>query len=340
MLERTTILIPTFNRTSGLKRLLHFLAAEGAACPILVLDSGDAASQEENAETCRTSPLSTAHHCYPEGIYQLDKWEEGLRLVGTEFSAFAADDDFVFPATLGECERFLLAHPDYVVCQGFFLSFRRQGREESSSRTHFQLDSPGAGREEETPVARVWMAFHSYAHLIYGLRRTACWVDSLHRINAATKVHRGHGSSIEEMLDAMLCLVAGKLRRLPLLHSLRNGKPTDAWPLSFLYGPDFSPVMTAFTHAFLDAFVPVSGQSRGECEALFLAAFHNYRQRLFGHDAPVPDSWKGLVGPFGKPEEDARLQPLLASLNVTGPAFDRARGLLEQFPLPIDFTGS
>ena len=79
--SRYTLLIPTYNRSGHLRRLLGYLAARRLEFPVRVLDSSSGENLSENRETVRRGGLDVVHEVYDSAIPIHKKVELGLASV-------------------------------------------------------------------------------------------------------------------------------------------------------------------------------------------------------------------------------------------------------------------
>lgn len=340
MLEKTTVLATTYNRPLGLRRLLQHLADDAIVGAVEVLDSSNPEITAQNAETCRelSSRLKIIHRTYSESIHPCVKWLRGLEGITTEFILFCADDDFPISSSLVKCEQFLSENPAYAACQGYFVSILRYAN-------GFRLgeDSFNLGRDEATPEERVWNQFQDYAHVTYGLRRTTVWRNSLERINrmiASFSREFTEGYALIEMADAMFCLMEGKIKRLPLLYTIRNGRPTveDGWKSSFVFGPDFSKHLGIFQHAFSEALSDATGRTFDDCQELFRRAFSLYFSTVLRSTYEPPAVWKGSLSAFKQNLASPEIEEVRKHLFYSEPELPKITSLIEKFSLDIDFV--
>lgn len=338
MLEKATILLCTHDRSSALQRVLEFWAATGLSYPVRVLDSSSPDFMENNRDTCKkASPrLSVTHHPFCSTIHPFARWQEEMKRVETEYVVFAADDDFLIPSALKACAEFLEAHPDFAVCHGFFLGFLRY-----ETGFWFGQDSFNLGREENSPEERVWKQFHAYSHLTYAMRRSSTWnrlAPQLQKHIADIPSHTG-GGGILEMMDTLLSLIAGKAKRLPILHALRNGRPSDedGWKKSFVFGPDFSDTICTFKKAFVEALSSVTGRAPTEFDELFVIGFNNYFSRVL-RQAELPPGWSEKLQPFNLADEHAKLKIVTSELDLNASELPQIVEIIQRFPLDIDFA--
>jgi O-methyltransferase len=242
---KTTVLLATRNRPQELQRLFVLWKETGFARSVVVLDSSSPKRKAINREICSRFSFAgpVLHREYAESIYPFEKWQHLMAEVATPYVIFAAEDDFLFSSALIRCEEFLDNNEAYGSCQGFHLSFQRYG-----NKIGLAEDSFTTSNDAETPEERIWKQFNHYGHFTYGLRRTSIWNNWPDPIKKASQAIYPEAGGAQEMLDAMLCLVAGKVKRLPIVQGIRNGRPTteDGWKRSFLFGPHFSEVIVSF----------------------------------------------------------------------------------------------
>ncbi|WP_048148516.1 TIGR00180 family glycosyltransferase [Methanolacinia paynteri] len=126
ILNKLTLIIPTYNRNFYLSRCLwyhaHFPFAE-----IIVADSSPEDKKRINRITfekiheqfgvnMRYIEFEPETERYGGDIYE--KWGEGVQNVETEYSQICTDKEFLIPTTLCECLYFLDEHPDYTLAEG------------------------------------------------------------------------------------------------------------------------------------------------------------------------------------------------------------------------------
>jgi len=112
-----TLLVPTYNRSRELRRLLTFLESAGNPFPILVMDgSGDEAKRRNRDLTARAA--NATYRDYPSGLHLGLRIAAGLNEVTTEYCVICPDDDLVFPDGVSKCCAFLAAHPGYTAAIG------------------------------------------------------------------------------------------------------------------------------------------------------------------------------------------------------------------------------
>ena len=157
--NRLGLFIPTKDRSVFLSRLLGFYASGGLRCAIHVGDAsedpGEAARNRE-AVARHQGALKIRYEKQPPGITTVDGVHRLLDQIDTPYAVFCGDDDYLLPAQLRRCVRFLQSHPDYTSVTGdqaeAFVDL-----EEGSSRMRVLKIIPGAHKEasEELPSRRL-----------------------------------------------------------------------------------------------------------------------------------------------------------------------------------------
>lgn len=115
--QLVTVIIPTYNRSQELARLLHFLSGFEQHYRILTLDGGSEASREQNRTTC-AAYQNVEHREFDPSLHLGVRIYEGLKLVQTPYVLLCGDDDFFFPEGVDECVAFLEQHPSHSAAIG------------------------------------------------------------------------------------------------------------------------------------------------------------------------------------------------------------------------------
>lgn len=120
-LSDLTIIIPTFNRSQSLKRLLKYLFMSNIKTNILILDASPIQINNEILESYSSRLLITYKNYNTSKEYTISvpkRINAGLKHVCTRYCLLHADDDFVLPSGLKQSINFLEANQDYVSCEG------------------------------------------------------------------------------------------------------------------------------------------------------------------------------------------------------------------------------
>src|SRR5262249_43415027 len=124
-----TMVIPTHNRPTLLRRFLTYLDALSVQFPIVILDSSAPDAMAENRVSATAVGLRVVHRAFDNDITHSVKIVTGMAEIDTPFFSFCADDDVVCPAAIDDAVEFLRAHDDYHAAHGYTFGF-----EETDSR--------------------------------------------------------------------------------------------------------------------------------------------------------------------------------------------------------------
>ena len=167
ILQRLTLVIPSYERQDFALRLINFWADKGPR--LIILDGSRQAIKPERLNNFG------AHVQYlhrPVGMYQ--RLPEALNLVETEFVALAGDDEFYIPSAVESCIHELDKDDDLVACCGRALAFlpknqRVLGRPQYPRLEGYAVDAEGADE-------RVAQHMADYVpSLVYAICRTSQW---------------------------------------------------------------------------------------------------------------------------------------------------------------------
>jgi glycosyltransferase domain-containing protein len=333
---RTTVLLTTANRPEELERLFTFWGKTGLERPVIVLDSSPPEIAARNRETCGRFrfPDPILYHSFPETVYPFEKWHRSMAEVTTPYVIFAAEDDFLIPSSLAQCEEFLDRNGDYAVCQGFYLSFRKSG-----NVVRLFEDSFTTSNDANTPEERLLKQFSHYGHFTYGLRRTSLWNEWPKSIQDAAEAIPVEAGGVQEMTDAMLCLISGKVKRLPVLQIMRNGQPTpeDSWKKTFVFGPNFSRTILSFKTILSEALSVTGRRSRENNEFLLDECLRIYFSTLFktSERQDLPADFPVLKSPF---EDRKELKAIIEAGDFKFPEFKSVLERLQETPVEHDLA--
>jgi glycosyltransferase domain-containing protein len=228
MRDLFTLVIPTYNRSQCLGRLVRYLETNEAKFRIRVLDSSRDLERRENQRIVKASSLSYEYVEFDQATHPFDKFRAGVMGATTPFCCLCADDDVLLPDGLVASVRFLEANPDYAVAHGYYFQFTVDDAELRLSTINYYTPS----YDEADPIARVHALMRHYQALTYGVYRT----DVLQRV--FTTVTPVTSLLARELLSSALAAVEGRVARLPMLYHGRNLGPSSGhvnWhPLEWL----------------------------------------------------------------------------------------------------------
>jgi glycosyltransferase domain-containing protein len=210
MLNRLTIVIPTYERQDLVVRAVNFWANKGPK--LLVLDGSAKAIPRETLSKYKSN-LQYFHS--PVGLYR--RLANATELIKTDFVVLACDDEFFIPSALAACIEKLDLNPDLIACCGRSLGFSFSdgevyGRSQYPLLADYELTL-------KNPEERLIHHMSNYVpSLIYAVTRKNYWIKALQSITS----HEFPVFAIYELQLEMMMSFAGKSIVLPLLMWLRS----------------------------------------------------------------------------------------------------------------------
>ena len=214
---RVTLLVPTMNRSEFVIRLLRYYAQFRFGGRIAIGDSSDAehVGRTRAAIAALRGTLDIAYAEYPRagpGVC-LQKLMEHA---STPYAATLPDDDFLIPASLERCARFLAEHPDYAAAHGAGV-----GVILDSNGLHGQVTEcqyyPQPVVEADTAAERLDDHLGDYRVSMFSVHRVETWRAMLR------DVHLQEDASFSaELLPCCLSVVHGKIKQLDGLYVVRQ----------------------------------------------------------------------------------------------------------------------
>lgn len=222
-LNRLTIIVPTANRYSFLRRLMSYYRMSGLSAHMLVLDSSRTLSEKEKLDSFFEGGIFS-YFSYPSDTHPLDKIYDGLKKVLTPYVVLWGDDDLLVPAALTRGVDFLEKHSDYSIVHGkaaLFNVVRARGKAD----VHWISPYPQASLTQEDVAGRLCRHLANYNTTFYSLHRTADLITNL-------EVCKPYGFScgFEELSLSCLSVVQGKVGRMKGLFLFRQcHDQMDSW---------------------------------------------------------------------------------------------------------------
>lgn len=211
-----TLIIPTYNRAAELKRVLAYLERRSVDFTVLVLDSSEQKTFEENERTIAKTDVPIRHTRYDSSIPPYQKFSEGLYLVDTPYCSFCADDDVVFTDAIKECVDFLEANPFFVAAHGYYVNFREQPK--SFDLTYTIYD--GETISGDNALKRLMQQLRYYQAIFYAIYRTPV-LQRAHEVG-----HRMRFVLFQEVLASSIAIVHGGVARLKSFYLARSTAPS------------------------------------------------------------------------------------------------------------------
>lgn len=211
VLQKNTLIIPTFNRHEHLTRLIRYYSSKKSTMSFLILDSSQPEIAQLNRQSCLMLGDMAKHVIFDESIHPLQKIVDGLKLVATPFCTFCADDDIIFINALSEALSYLENHDDCACVDGVYLSFRVV-----KNNVQLRIEYSHGGLDARHPVSRVFRLLQKYESLFYGACRTS------QVLSVFTSMNNLSTYCYQEFFQSVATLLLGKKHRLPIFYSGRQ----------------------------------------------------------------------------------------------------------------------
>lgn len=284
------VVIPTLGRPQFVLRQLRYYERHGAGIAAYVGDASAPAEAERLAAGIRALRDLKCRHLRAEGLDERTMTVRLLREVSEPYCALSGDDDFLVPASLETCARFLATNADYRTAQGHGIVFSVAGGAESGA-----LESVGDywGRPAaEAPSAAARLAAHAAAYWVslFSVHRTPQYLEDWTPFAAIPDRQFG------EIGPSLLSVARGKSKFIDCLyvarqaHAARTRVPKGkAWQDE----PHWQQSHDVVSSVIANAIAEIDKAPRDQAVAAFKEAFELYRSRAF---APEPkDSLRAAV---------------------------------------------
>lgn len=209
-----TLVIPTYNRSVQLKRLLSYLSKEKASFPIWVLDSSFEPDRLENKKNCELSELNIQYLEFDPTIKPFDKFAQGVAKVKTKYCQLCADDDLIMIEGIHHCLDFLRQNEKFVVAHGYYFMFKECTEQGGMDIPYTLYHAPSY--EAKNPIHRLQSLFRNYQALTYGIYSTVVLQKIFAKVQGVEKI------LARELLSSALAVIYGKVARLPIFTHGRN----------------------------------------------------------------------------------------------------------------------
>ena len=222
-----TLVVPTYDRTAELGRLLRYLARHQMACPVVVLDSSHAGPRAANRAAVAEVDLDVRVLEFEPAMDPFEKFWRGVEQVATGACALCADDDLVLVDALAELIDVLARQRDCDAVHGQYFNFVPGERFRVGP-----LVFAGSSIAAATPRRRLWELMQQYHPLTYAVCRTEALRRALGAVQALSS------PMARELVGGALIAIGGKVERRPGLYYGRAEGSTlgyERWhPIEYL----------------------------------------------------------------------------------------------------------
>ncbi len=220
--EFITIVIPTYNRTGYLKRLLGYYNDCRLTYNIIVADGSSDEIKKANREMVSSFPVLRVLHLdgySPETRLNV-RISDALNYVNTKYSVICADDDFITPKGMAQSVDFLESHPDFSVAHGQYIFFNLEDEEKKESKFRWKTIYSNESITSTDPAIRLHKQLSEYSiATFYAVHKTEflqwIWTET-------PRYTKDTDALFIELLASTLTLVYGKMKCLDVLYAVRD----------------------------------------------------------------------------------------------------------------------
>jgi glycosyltransferase domain-containing protein len=248
------LIIPTYQGTPFVRRLLEFLRAERYVGLVVLSDNSSGAHREFiTACAARYPELWLEVHLYEEGIGFLDKMARTLAQLESRFVMLCGQDDFIAPEGLEKLLRAMDADAGLSCIRGRVARFHLRPVESKGAVRSAAVElnkHPMLAYEEASPPERVLAHMRAYTSTLYSVHRRENLLESFRVTDSATR-----NVVFWQYLSSCLTAALGRVRCLDELFLARqiHGASWSAqlhgdnehWPL-LVASPRFSAYYAQF----------------------------------------------------------------------------------------------
>jgi glycosyltransferase domain-containing protein len=254
------LLVPTYEGTPFVRRLLEFLRAERYPGLVLLSDNSSA-PHREFARSCvqRYPELWLEVQEYDQGIGFLDKLVRSLSQLEARYVMLCGQDDFIAPEGIEALLQLIDADRGLACVRGRVARFHLRPLEGIGAKRTAAVDfnkHPMLPYEQAEPAQRVLAHMRAYTSTLYSLHRRTQLIESLRLTDAATKnviFWQYLQSCATVALGRVACLdqlfLARQIHRESWSASLAGNH--EHWPL-LLASPRYSQYYGEFRRALVD----------------------------------------------------------------------------------------
>jgi glycosyltransferase domain-containing protein len=215
--NRFCIIIPTYNRSNYLRRILNYYNEDKGDYNIIVADSSSDENKKRNKQIIASfSNVNILHlNKYSSEINPFDKIADATNYVKEKYCVLCADDDFITPNGIKKSVEFLEKNKDYVCAQGNYVSFKFNSENESFFWKPIYLHQKSITSSD--PQQRLALHMSNYMQTFYSVHKTKILKKSFEDVPKYIDDDR-----FGELLPSMLTLIYGKMKCLDVFYSARE----------------------------------------------------------------------------------------------------------------------
>ncbi len=222
-MNKLDLIIPTYNRTEYLKRILDYYQEYGKDFNFIVADSSKPTIKRSNKKLVKSySKLKILYiDKFSDKLIQSHKFAEMVEYAKSKYVCFCADDDFIVPNAIRECVSFLEKHPDYSAAHGSYIGFHLFHNPLISLKVGWAFRHSPSSISYQKPINRLSYYLSNISQVLWAVRRTkivkACYNEFL-----KTGLDPYLIAILGEMVPDALTVVFGKVKRLNTFYGARQ----------------------------------------------------------------------------------------------------------------------
>lgn len=229
-MNKSDIIIPTFNRPNYLNRILSYYDNCKIKSTCIIADSSNNENKKKNREIIsKFSDINIIYlKPYSSDFNMFYKIADALNFTKEKYCVICADDDFIIPSGINMAVDFLDKNPDYAIAHGDYISFYKH---QENNKKHFLWDLAPYYKSitSSDPKERFLYHLSNYSRLhptFYAVHRT----DFLKMIFNETVKYTDpeNDGQFGELLPSMLTSIHGKIKQFKVLYCARESIPLSA----------------------------------------------------------------------------------------------------------------
>lgn len=218
--SKIAIIIPTYNRSAYLNRLLDYFSYCTVGYRIVIADSSLDEMKARNSKAVSSHGNLNILYLdeFPPNVNGWAKWLCAIDRSESKYAVICADDDFVVPKCIDEAVKFLDENADYVLTRGKYIAFEEMKSNDKKIKFSWRHIYPHMTIDSRDSAQRVLDHFGNYYPTLYAVHRTPI----LKRIFEQTMKYGTANEHMDELLCSMFSAVCGKFKSLDSFFSAKE----------------------------------------------------------------------------------------------------------------------
>lgn len=222
-MNKIDIIIPTYNRTELLKRVLDYYQQFGNDFHFIIADSSSPRNKKRNHDLVKSYLNLDILYIdkFSPKLAQSRKFQEIVKYAKNRYCLFCADDDFVVPNAIRKSVDFLEKHPDYTTAHGTYIGFYLFKNILGSSKFWWKFRDNPINLTDSDPLKRLSSHLKNYTLVNFAVRRTEV-VKFCYREYSKVDLDPYLTAIIGELIPDCLTVISGKVKNINTLYGARQ----------------------------------------------------------------------------------------------------------------------